>query len=207
MEKLIMSEPFHTLHPALWEGLINADPANVCLRSGAQFEEATGCYLLDFLKERYCIKPASREFELVSDPIPEGAPSIDLQVIFLTYLLNAQETPLVDKLVAGSGLKWGKCFFQGSHSFPLDPLIAQYGNDIKGFLDRGLSLGGVQDVYGDVSVRFPALPRVPVVMVLWKADEEFPSRLSVVFDATVDQQLPLDAIYGLVTEICRRMTA
>jgi hypothetical protein len=44
-------------------------------------------------------------------------------------------------------------------------------------------------------------------MVLWKADEEFPPRLSVVFDASVDQHLPLDAIYGLVTEICRRMTA
>jgi hypothetical protein len=43
-------------------------------------------------------------------------------------------------------------------------------------------------------------------MVLWVADEEFTPRLSVVFDATVDQHLPLDAIYGLVTEICRRMT-
>jgi hypothetical protein len=109
--------------------------------------------------------------------------------------------------VAVGSLKGGKCFFQGPHSFPLDPLIEQYGRDAQGFLDRGLSLGAVQEVYGDVSVRFAALPRVPVVMVLWGADEEFPPRLSVVFDASVDQHLPLDAIYGLVTEICRRMTA
>jgi hypothetical protein len=27
----------------------------------------------------------------------------------------------------------------------------------------------------------------------------------VLFDASIAQQLPLDAIYGLVTEICRRM--
>ena len=69
-----------------------------------------------------------------------------------------------------------------------------------------MSLGGVKEDYGDVSVRFPALPRVPVVMVLWGGDEEFSPRLSVVFDASIDQHLPLDVIYGLVTEICRRMT-
>jgi hypothetical protein len=201
-----MSEPVHSVHPALWKNLIQADPTEVCRRSGAQFDEAAGSYLLDFLQERYRIEPSRRVIVLVAGSIPAGSPSIDLQVILLTYLLNAQEVPLVDRLVAVGSLKGGKCFFQGPHSFPLDPLIEQYGHDSKAFLDRGLSLGATQEDYGDVSLRFPALPRVPVVMVLWKADEEFPPRLSVVFDATVDQQLPLDAIYGMVTEICRRMT-
>jgi hypothetical protein len=202
-----MTEPVHSVHPSLWERLSQADPDAVCRRSGVQFDKTAGSYLIDFLQERYRISPGTREFALVSKSTLSGAPSIDLQVIIFTYLLSAQEIPLADRLVAVGSLKGGKCFFQGPHSFPLDPLIAQYGFDIKGFMDRGLFLGGVQEVYGDVSVRFPALPRVPVVMVLWKADEEFPPRLSVVFDATVDQQLPLDAIYGLVTEICRRMTA
>lgn len=195
------------LHPALWEDLLRAGHEDVCRRSGAQFDDATGSYLLDFLRERYRISPESREIEPDTGPISEGDPSIDLQVILLTYLLNAREIPLADRLVAVGSLKEGKCFFQGPHSFPLDPLIEQYGHDSKAFLDRGLYLGATQENYGDVSIRFPALLRVPVVMVLWKADEEFPPRLSVIFDATVDQQLPLDAIYGLVTEICRRMTA
>ena len=202
-----MSEPVHSVHPSLWENLMQADPTEVCRRSGVQFDKATGSYLLDFLQERYRIEPSSRLIEPVAGPTPAGAPSIDLQVILITYLLNAQERPLADKLVAGSSLKGGKCFFQGAHSFPLDPLIEQYGNDIKGFLNRGLSLGGIKEDHGDVSVRFAALPRVPVVMVLWGADEEFSPRLSVVFDASIDQHLPLDVIYGLVAEICRRMTA
>jgi hypothetical protein len=202
-----MAEPVHSVHPTLWENLIQTDPAEVCRRSGTQFDKATDSYLLDFLQERYRISPDSREIEPDTGPISEGDPSIDLQIILLTYLLNAREILLADRLVAVGSLKGGKCFFQGPHNFPLDPLIEQYGHDSKAFLNRGLSLGATQENYGDVSVRFPALPRVPVVMVLWKADEEFPPRLSVVFDATVDQQLPLDAIYGLVTEICRRMTA
>lgn len=202
-----MIEPVHILHPALWEDLLREDHEDVCRRSGAQFDDATGSYLLDFLRERYRISPDSREIEPDTGPIPSGSPSIDLQVILLTYLMSAREIPLADRLVAVGSLKGGKCFFQGPHSFPLDPLIEQYGHDSKAFLDRGLSLGATQENYGDVSIRFPALPRVPVVMVLWGADEEFPPRLSVVFDASVDQHLPLDAIYGLVTEICRRMTA
>jgi hypothetical protein len=160
---------------------------------------------LDFLKERYRIRPASREFEPVSGPIPQGAPSIDLQVIMITYLLNAQEIPLAEKLVAGSSLKGGKCFFQGAHGFPLDPLIKQYGRDVDGFVNRGLSLGATREHFGDAGLRLAALPRVPVVMVLWGAEEEFPARLNVIFDATIDKHLPLDAIYGLVAEICRRM--
>jgi hypothetical protein len=195
------------MHPSLWERLAQADPADVCQRSKVLYDEATGSYLVDFLKERYCIKPASRVVEPVSGPIPPGAPSIDLQVILITYLLNAREIPLADKLVAGSSLKGGKCFFKGAHGFPLDPLVAQYGRDMKGFLDRGLSLGTVEERYGDVGLRFTALPRVPVIMVLWGAEEEFPARLNVVFDTTIDKHLPLDAIYGLVTEICRRMGA
>jgi hypothetical protein len=161
---------------------------------------------LDFLKEHYRIKPTSRKCEPVSGPIPEGAPSIDLQVILITYLLNAKEIPLGDKLVAGSSLKGGKCFFQGAHGLPLDPLIKQYGRDVDGFLARGLLLGATRERYGDVGLRLAALPRVPVVMVLWGAEEEFPARLSCLFDASIDQHLPLDAITGLVGEICRRMT-
>jgi hypothetical protein len=200
-----MSEPIHSIHPSIWERLLQEDPKDVCRRSGAEFDDATNAYLLNFLQERYRISTRAREFSLVSPSAVSEATPIDIQIIFLTYLLHAQEIPLLDKLAAGSSLKGGKCFFTGAHGFPLDPLVAQYGRDIKGFFDRGLSLGAQQVCYGDAALRFLALPRVPVVMVLWQGDEEYPARLSVLFDASIAQHLPLDAIYGLVTEICRRM--
>ncbi|RLA86758.1 MAG: hypothetical protein DRG40_02095, partial [Deltaproteobacteria bacterium] len=46
----------------------------------------------------------------------------------------------------------------------------------------------------------------PICLVLWKGDEEFEATISVLFDATADRHLPLDALYGLVLEICRRMS-
>jgi hypothetical protein len=201
-----MTEPVHKIHPSLFENLARADHTVICRRSMAYYDEAEGSYFLDFLRERYCIEPHNCVIKSVPGPIPQGAPSVDLQVIMITYLLNALEIPLAKKLVAGSSLKGGKCFFQGAHGFPLDPLVKQYGWDVDGFVDQGLSLGATREHYGDAGLRFAALPRVPVVMVLWGAEEEFPARLNVIFDATIDKHLPLDAILGLVTEICRRMT-
>jgi hypothetical protein len=200
-----MSEPIHSIHPSLWERLFQEDPKDVCRRSGALYDDATGSYVLPFLQERYHISPRTKVFSLASPSAVLESPSIDIRIILLTYLINAQEQPLLDKLVAGSSLKGGKCFFTGAHGFPLDPLVAQYGRDFKGFLERGLSLGAQQVRYGDAALQFLALPRVPVVMVLWQGDEEFPPRLSVLFDASIALHLPLDAIYGLVVEICRRM--
>jgi len=200
-----MSEHVHTLHPSLWENLLQANPDDVCRRSGAQFDSSTNSYLLDFLLERYRIHPRNREFEPLTGPIPPGGPSIDLKVTIITYLLSAKAVPLAGKLVSGSNLKGGMTFFQGVHRLPIEPLMERYGKDPEDFLTKGLSLGATQEAFGDVGLRFPALPRVPVFMVLWAADEEFPARLNVLFDASIEQHLPLDAIYGLVSEICYRM--
>jgi len=200
-----MTEHVHFLHPSLWENLAQADPDDVCRRSGAQFDSSTNSYLLDFLLERYRIHPRNREFEPLTGPIPPGGPSIDLKVTLITYLLSAQEIPLAGKLVGGSNLRGGRIFFQGTHRFPVEPLVERYGRDPEGFLAQGLSLGATQEGFGDVGLRFAALPRVPVIMVLWAGDEEFPARLNVIFDACIDQHLPLDAIHGLVSEICHRI--
>jgi len=191
-----MTEPIHTVHPTLWERLSQLDPADVCRRSRAQFDEASASYSIDFLQERYRISPGSCTIEPVSGPLLQGVPSIELKVILITYLLNAQEISLADKLVAGSSLTGGKNFFQGSHQFPLNPFIERYGRNAEGFRDRGISFGAARERYGDVGLRFAVLSRVLVIMVLWGADEEFPARLSCLFDASIEQHLPLDAIYG-----------
>ena len=41
------------------------------------------------------------------------------------------------------------------------------------------------------------LPRVPLRVVLWEGDEEFPSRVTILVDRTADSQLALDALLSL----------
>ncbi|RLA80135.1 MAG: hypothetical protein DRG36_03780 [Deltaproteobacteria bacterium] len=197
-----MTEPIHFLHPSLWERLSELEPAEVCRRAKVAHEGGT--YIVRFLNELYRIDPKGRRFELLDDPLSQGAPSVELQVVLITYLLNAKDLPLAGKWVQGKGLRGGVRFF-ASHPFPLEPLLERYGRDPQAFLQRASLLGGERERFGDAGVRFLALPRVPICLVLWKGDEEFEATISVLFDATADRHLPLDALYGLVLEICRRM--
>ena len=52
--------------------------------------------------------------------------------------------------------------------------------------------------FGDASLRLQPLPRVPLVCILWEEDDEFPARVSYLFEATTDAQLPVDVILGMV---------
>lgn len=48
-----------------------------------------------------------------------------------------------------------------------------------------------------------ALPRVPVLVLHWPAEEEFPSKLKVLFDATADRYLDVESLTFLVEGLAR----
>ena len=47
---------------------------------------------------------------------------------------------------------------------------------------------------GDVGVRLPVLPRLPLALVLWRGDAEFPAEGKVLFDSSVSGYLPVEDI-------------
>jgi hypothetical protein len=55
-------------------------------------------------------------------------------------------------------------------------------------------LGGFSAQLADFAVTIPAFNRVPVTLVVWKGDEEFPSDASVLFDSTKNEYLPAEDI-------------
>ena len=53
--------------------------------------------------------------------------------------------------------------------------------------------------------RIQALPRVPVACVLWVEDEEFPARVSFLFDPSIESHLQLDVVLALVRCIAKNL--
>ena len=45
---------------------------------------------------------------------------------------------------------------------------------------------------GDVGVKIQAFPFVPLALVLWRGDAEFPAEGSILFDASVSKYLPVE---------------
>lgn len=182
-----------------WEALGKADPDEVCTRIGATYDRISGCYRFTSFGKEFFLSPNDKT-------IFSNAPESDTLLQKLGFFFNfsvicsfysARDVPLTGKLINPVNMKSGQLFFRGSHVLPLDKVSGRYGNDRDGFLKRGFALGGVGLEYGDSSVKLFPLPRVPVVLILWLADEEFPPRADILFDSSSEVQLPIDVIWSI----------
>ena len=71
-------------------------------------------------------------------------------------------------------------------------------NDIEKFKSACLALGGQPLAFASASFEFAPLSRVPLQVVYWLGDEDFPSSCKILFDASATHYLPIDrcAILG-----------
>ena len=189
------------LDAELWKILADLPPEDVCRRSLTSYDSHLHCYQAHVLNELYRVFP--REMA-IHRPDDRKAPlSIELRLLILQYLVQAKELSLAGKWITEKELKNGEMFYRGVHSLEMfkNPLEEKFGNCPGHFLEAGLSVGGAKVDYGDVGLKFQVLPRIPVLFILWAADDEFPAKLTILFDPTIEHHLALDTIWGLVRVI------
>ena len=185
------------IDPGLWSELSSMDATEVCARGAVRYDEARGCYQIPFLHETYGCYPENRLIKCLDH---EGSQRLSFQfyLVLLTYLIRSQPIGLTGRMVTGSELKGGDFFFKGPHVLFTRPLEERFGQDGQTFLEVGRALGGSQTEYGDVSFRLWPLPKIPLGYILWLADEEFPERLVLTFDSSIEEHFPLYVIWALV---------
>ncbi|HYA02562.1 MAG TPA: DUF3786 domain-containing protein [Syntrophobacteria bacterium] len=192
------------IDPKLWEELSIRDGNETSLRSAVRLDTERGCYLIPYLNRSYLVFPRERRIEGLSQGGEEKL-SFQFYLVLLTYLLRARAIPLSGRMMTGMEIKGGDLFFRGHHALFTKPLEKRFGTDPEAFLKAGLRLGGSKTDFGDVSFRLWPLPRIPLGYILWSADEEFPARVGVTFDASIAEQLPLDVTWALVNEVGRAL--
>lgn len=182
-----------------WELLASLRPEDVVRNAGVTFDPASACYAIRSFGMAFSISLKERT---IISPVPESDLLLERQGDFfrvpvLWYLVNAKEMNTTGRLVKLQNIRGGDIFMKGSHVLPLDKVAQQYGNDKAGFLDRGLALGGEVLTLADASLRLYPLPRIPVTMTLWVADDEFPARADLLLDSTGELQAPTDVLWSL----------
>ena len=190
-----------------WEKLSAAHPTEVCNRTEAIYNPGREGYVLPVYNLRYLILPGLRKI-LRLEPNDQGveedlSPSFHLMVF--VYLIEAKEINPSHTWVSEKDLKGGTTFFRGPHSLDVAALERLYGRDGDAFLRAGRRLGGSEILYGDKGFALEVFPKVPVAYVLWKGDEEFPPRIGVLFDSTIQDHFSLDVIWCMVAETSRRL--
>lgn len=192
-----------------WEELISLDPLRVCRRTAVDYDPEKEAYSVPMLHRRYTVYPCRRLITREADPAAEshlyGDILFDEALVLVLYLLRAQEIPLAGRQQTEKDLPGGETFFRGPHELSRRPILKRFGKDPEAFHRAAASLGGESLDFADGAFRLFALPRVPLDYILWAEDDEFPARLTVLFDATVSEHLPLDVIWALVHLTTRRL--
>jgi hypothetical protein len=135
---------------------------------------------------------------------PQNGPGeVELRdrILILHYLALAKGTPLTNRLIAYQELQEGTGYYPTFVKRSIKPLIDFFGASPEKLVDISRSLGGFRADYGDVAVTLPAFKRVPITLVIWRGDEEFPPNANILFDSTIQDYLPVEDINVLCQTI------
>lgn len=123
-----------------------------------------------------------------------------LELLCLVYLLRVTNAPLKREMANVRDLKEGH-FFQGPHEIETSSLLARFGSDPDAFRRASENIGGRQVTYSDIAYVFTPFPKILQYYLLWAGDEEFPPRMSILFDRSIEDHFPADFIWGLTNYV------
>lgn len=160
-------------------------------------------FLIAFLDRTYQVDFPHFEFKDQTG----GDKEIPLQeqVLILHYMSAA--------LIPGATGDWisyreipGAAFYFGAFvKRAVEPLKKVFGQNLPAFSVAAAKLGAEEIKSGDAAFEFKVLPAVPLQLILWAGDEEFPAEANILFDKTISQILSPEDIAWLAGMLVYRL--
>lgn len=172
--------------------LCGADPNILAMRTGAKY--VTEPDSKSYLDIPLWSKPVHISFpDLVAyDPINVQELSTSTQALLLYHLVTSDGAPLQCHWVSFAELPGGRFYNQAFQGYSGNELVRAFGNDIEAFRRVCIQINGITESIGDAAFHFEVLPRLPVLLVYWQGDEDFPPSIKVLFDASACHHVPVD---------------
>lgn len=137
---------------------------------------------------------------------PPQPAHISINIVLLHYLLTADGTPPADRWLTFRELPDGLFYAQAFAGHAEGLLAQKFGANLDGFRQAALGLGGTGLDLADVAYRFQAFPRLPIAVLVWAGDEDFPGQVRVLFDAHAGHYLPTEDLSGIGDWLAHRLT-
>lgn len=136
----------------------------------------------------------------------DGTPAeVSVAILLLLYLLESTGREMAGRWVSFEQMPGGAGYIGAFRGRVVGPALRTFGANPDALAGAAAILDGELLEMGDVAVRLPALPRVPIAFVLWRGDDDFAPSLSIVFDASVEGYLDAEVVTVLAELATRRL--
>jgi hypothetical protein len=173
-------------------------------RSG--FEPSDGDSLqIPFLDRIYRV--SYTQFEFTDQVDSEKEVPIQEQVLILHYLMAAEIPDLSRQWVSYREIPGASFYFGPFIKRAVDPLKKVFGQNISAFSRAAEKLQARKIENGDAGFEFRMLPAVPLQLILWEGDDEFPAEANILFDKPIGRILSPEDIAWLAGMVVYRLMA
>ena len=173
-------------------------------RSGFSISEAD-LLSVPFLDRKYRVR--APEFSFQDWDTPKLEVPLQEQVLILHYLKGCGGDAITGRWVAYREIPGAGFYYGAFVKRAIDPLKQVFGNQPETLTRVGLKLGGQTVSDGDVGLKFRVLPHVPLKLILWQGDEEFPPEANILFDDSLGSILSPEDVAWLAGMLVYRLMA
>ena len=178
--------------------------ASLLQRSG--FEGAGDeSILVPFLDRIYRLTPGNYEFQDTAGADREVP--IQEQILILHYLLAADVPGPSGDWVSYREIPGATFYFSAFNKRAVEPMKKVFGRDVEGFHRAADRLKGVRIDPGDAGYEFRVFPKVPLQIILYAGDDEFPAEANILFDRSIGGILSPEDIAWLAGMVVYRLIA
>jgi len=191
------------IDPQFFRELAEKIPEDVCRGTLCSYDAEKRSYTVSIWGDEYLISPHENLIRRITDNQP--APGEIFYFFILHYLLHSRKSQIKNQWISEKEIPGGDLFFTVSHEIPTYLISERYGNDIDGFKRRCAQLQGIPLDMADASYSFNITPLIPVAVLFWDGDEDFPPESKLLFDKSIAVLLAPDIIMALAFEVCSRL--
>ncbi|AFM00426.1 hypothetical protein Desde_2042 [Desulfitobacterium dehalogenans ATCC 51507] len=142
---------------------------------------------------------------------PEGeiTPCEDItdHILILQYLTEVCGVQPTGRWISFRELPGGNNHYGAFKLEAMDPLAKHFGNSPEKFETICQKLKGKKLAMGDIAYTIEVLPKLELALILWLADDEWPAKANILYDATASMHLNTEGLEVMAINLVEKMVA